>query len=237
MPNEDSLDFEFTDANLFALNRFPGIDRFEGGLRANVGLHSSWTVGSTNIDTLVGQSYRQHVDDSLPPLSGLNKRMSDVVARATITPASWFDLTARTRVSPHNGDIRFADAVASAGVPLLRVSAGYLYSATNPYYLYDQSPASVPPTGYPASYFIPRNELTLSASTQTGPYKLTGYARRDLALSKLVGLGAHGTYEDECFIFDVNFSRRYTSINNDSGGTTLLFMITLKSVGQFGFHG
>jgi LPS-assembly protein len=47
----------------------------------------------------------------------------------------------------------------------------------------------------------------------------------------------HGTYEDECFIFDVNFSRRYTSIDNDNGGTTILFQITLKTVGQFGFHG
>ena len=61
--------------------------------------------------------------------------------------------------------------------------------------------------------------------------------RRNLTLSKLDGIGAHGTYEDECFIFDVNFFRRYTSINNDNGGTTILFQVTLKTVGQFGFHG
>ena len=30
--NEDSLDLEFTDANLFGFNRFPGIDRLEGGV-------------------------------------------------------------------------------------------------------------------------------------------------------------------------------------------------------------
>jgi len=34
VPNEDSLDYEFTDANLFSLNHFPGIDRLEGGPRA-----------------------------------------------------------------------------------------------------------------------------------------------------------------------------------------------------------
>ena len=50
-------------------------------------------------------------------------------------------------------------------------------------------------------------------------------------------IGARGTYEDECFIFDVDYIRRYTSINGDSGGTTILFEITLKTVGQFGFHG
>ncbi len=237
IPNEDSLDFEFTDANLFAINRFPGIDRFEGGLRANVGLHAEWTVGGTDIDTLIGQSYREHLDKSLPLLSGLNNHVSDVVARATITPASWFDMTARTRVDPRNGDIRFADAVMSAGNPLFRPNLGYFYSSTNPYFLFDQSPATVPPTGYPASYFIPRDEITLGASSAYGPYKFSGYVRRDLTLSKLVGIGAHGTYEDECFIFDVNFFRRYTSINNDHGGTTILFQVTLKTVGQFGFHG
>ena len=44
IPNEDSLDFEFTDQNLFSLNRFPGIDRLEGGARANVGLHTALTT-------------------------------------------------------------------------------------------------------------------------------------------------------------------------------------------------
>ena len=237
IPNEDGLDFEFTDANLFSINRFPGVDRFEGGARANVGLHANWMMGATNIDALVGQSYKEHVDKSTPLLSGLNHHVSDIVARTTITPVSWFDLTARTRVDPRNSSIRFADGVASGGVPLLRLSAGYLYSSTNPYFLFDQSPTTVLPTGYPPSYFKPRNELTIGASTQYGSYKLSGYARRDLETSRMVGIGAHGTYEDECFIFDVNFFKRYTSINNDTGGTTLLFQITLKTVGQFGFHG
>ena len=238
IPNEDSLDFEFSDQNLFSINRFPGVDRFEGGLRANVGLHTNWVVGGTTIDTLVGQSYSEHNDAKVYPLlSGLNRQVSDVVARASITPASWFDLTARTRVDPHNGDIRFVDTLASAGAPLLRLSAGYLYSATNPYFLYDQAPSTVPPTGYPASYFVPRDEVTVGAASQYGSYKFAGYVREDLTLHKLVSVGARGTYEDEGFIFDVNFSHRYTSINNDDGGTTLLFQITLKTVGQFGFHG
>ena len=32
IPNEDSLDLQFTDQNLFSINKFPGIDREEGGL-------------------------------------------------------------------------------------------------------------------------------------------------------------------------------------------------------------
>ncbi len=255
IPNEDSLDFEFTDANLFSLNRFPGIDRQEGGLRANVGLHGMWTAGSALFDGLVGQSYREHRDQTFFPLSGLNRRVSDIVARATVSPNSYFDITARTRYDPFSSAIRFGDAVASVGVPALRVGAGYFYSATNPYTLYDPFFVSLPGNaasfyapvarsvnynsgrGLPPSYFIPRNEITLNASTQRGPYKLSGYVRDDLVLHKLVNVGAHASYEDECFIFDVNFFRQYTTINNDTGSTAVLFQITLKTVGQFGFHG
>lgn len=237
IPNEDSLDFEFSDANLFAINRFGGYDRFEGGLRANVGVHGSWVVDGVNVDALVGQSYKNHTDNSLPPLSGLNRRVSDVVSRVAVTPASWLDIQARSRVDPFAGDLRFADVLASAGKPIFRPTLGYLYSATNPYYLYDQSPLTQLPGGYPSSYFSPRNEITVGASSQYGEYKVSGYVRRDLHQSRFDAVGLRGTYEDECFIFDVNFYKRYTSINNDSGGTTVLFTITLKTVGQFGFHG
>ncbi len=219
IPNEDSLDMEFTDANLFSINRFPGIDRTEGGLRANVGVHGNWQIGSGSVDAVVGQVYREHVDQSFPLKSGLNRHVSDVVARTTFTPSNWLDLTARTRVDPRNGNIGFADAIASAGQPLLRLSAGYLYSSTNPYFLFDQAPSTLPPTGYPASYFIPRDEVTLGFSTQRGPYKLSSTVTRDLTTSKLDSIGAVASYEDECFVFDVNFNKRYTSIDNDNGGT------------------
>src|SRR5208283_658306 len=42
IPNEDSLDQELTDANLFALNRFSGVDRLEGGIRVSAALHGAW---------------------------------------------------------------------------------------------------------------------------------------------------------------------------------------------------
>ena len=48
--------------------------------------------------------------------------------------------------------------------------------------------------------------------------------------------GRGRTYENECLIFDVNAFKRYTQIDNDNGSTTILFEITLKTVGQFGFH-
>ncbi len=229
IPNEDSLDFDFTDQNLFSLNRFPGLDRLEGGIRANVALHLNWTVGGAQVDGLVGQSFRSHKDDTFPVGSGLENRASDIVTRTTVSPAPWFDLTGRTRLDHKSGNVRFADAVGTAGTALLRVSAGYLYSAVNPYFLYDQPLV-------PASYFQHRNEATVSASTQFDRYRASAYVRRDLTLAKLSNAGVHAAYEDECFIFDVSYNRRYTSLNGDNGASTILFQVTLKTVGQFGLN-
>lgn len=230
IPNEDSLDFEFTDQNLFALNRYPGIDRLEGGVRANVGLHVNWTVGTAVLDGLIGQSFRSHLDGTFPVGSGLNTRSSDIVSKLSFSPAQWLDITGRSRIDHNNGNVRFADGVASVGGPALRVGAGYLYSSTNPYALYDTNII-------PTNYFQHRNEVSLNASTQfLSHYKLSAYARRDLNLSKMTAIGLHASYEDECSIFDVNFNKRYTALNGDNGATIILFQITLKTVGQFGYH-
>ena len=142
------------------------------------------------IDGLVGQSYREHQDNSFPLDSGLDKRMSDVVARVTFVPSAYLDLTARTRVNPRNGTVNFVDAIASGGVPKLRLNAGYLYANTNPYFLYDQSPSSVPPTGYPASYFIPRNEVNGRRLLAIRQLQAERLREADMQLSKLVSVGA-----------------------------------------------
>ncbi len=232
IPNEDSLDLEFTDQNLFAFNRFPGIDRLEGGVRANMGLHGAWYLNGTSFDGLVGQVFRTTEDNNFAVTSGLHDKVSDIVGRATFAPTDWLDFTYRTRIDHRNGVTRMADAIGSVGGPRLRVNAGYLYTTYDPYNFYDQPP---PP---PAStdFFIPRNEITLGATSSWGHYRLAAYGRRDLATNQMVALGLDGAYEDECFIFDIRFNRRYTSYNGDSGATTILFQLTFKTIGQFGFR-
>jgi LPS-assembly protein len=86
-------------------------------------------------------------------------------------------------------------------------------------------------------YYTPRNEVSGGVSLKYGHFKLTGDARRDLATGQMDSVGGHVNYEDECTIFDIFVYRRYTSINGDSGNTTILFTITLKTVGQFGITG
>jgi LPS-assembly protein len=231
-PNEDSLDFEFTDANLFGFNRFTGTDLLDGGVRANVGLHAAWYLGGTTFDGLVGQSYRTNKDNIFPVASGLHDQVSDIVARGTFTPNKWLDLTYRTRMDKTTLATHFAEALTSVGVDKFRLSGGYIYTNFNPFTYYDQ-PAP-PPTGN--GYYFPRNEVSLGVSSKWGDYRFNGYARRDLATNQMVAVGADAIYEDECFIFDFRLFRRYTSINGDNGSTTVLFLVTFKTIGQFGYR-
>jgi LPS-assembly protein len=230
IPNEDSLNSDFTDANLFALNRFPGIDRLEGGPRVNVALHGAWYFGQgSSVDALIGQGYRLNKDNAFPAGSGLADTATDVVSHLAVTVNKYLDVTTRQRFNRRTGQVQYADVLASAGTDLLRVNAGYLYSVNNPYLLYDSASP-------PASAYLPRNEVTLGATSKIGDWKVRGWGRRDVRTNQMVGLGTGATYEDECFVFDVSFFRRYTSINGDHGASTILFQITLKTVGQFGFH-
>jgi LPS-assembly protein len=230
IPNEDSLDQEFTDATLFSLNRFPGVDRLEGGMRANVALHAAWYLPSgAVIDAQVGQAYKAQRDSTFLPGSGLERTASDIVSHISFAPNSWIDLTSRQRFDNRTMQPRFVDASASFGPSWLKFNGGYLYSVTNPFAFYDTAATT-------ALASQPRNEVTLGATTKIGNWSFRASGRRDVRQNKMVALGLGTSYEDECFIFDVSFFRRYTSIDNDRGSSTILFQLTFKTVGQFGFH-
>jgi LPS-assembly protein len=151
------------------------------------------------------------------------------VARTTFAPIPQFDVTARGRFDQRTLNVNFADATATAGTDALRLTGGYLYSNSNLFSYYDSLPANFVNT--------PRHEVSAGATAKLGAWKFRGNVQRDIYLRKFVGLNAGATYEDECFIFDVSYYRRYTSLLADGGDSGVLFSVTLKTVGEFGFHG
>lgn len=235
-PNEDSFDWDLSDQNLFGFNRLGGVDRLEGGSRATVALHTAWYLGGASLDGMIGQSYRTTTLTWLPEVSGLRDNVSDIVGHLSFTPTSWFDTTYRFRFDHRTWDNRESDVTTSVGKPILRVTAGYLYTSFDPYYYYSQANSAftaLPPVGSP--FFTPRNEISLGASSTWGQYRFSGFARRDLALNQMVAVGADAAYENECLIVDMKFYRRYTDLNGQGSSTTLLIQFTFKTIGQFGF--
>jgi LPS-assembly protein len=232
IPNEDSLEFEFSDANLFGFNRFNGVDRLEGGTRLNAALHGAWYLKGTLLDGLVGQSYQTGTDNLFPVGSGLHDSVSDIVARASFSPAPWLDLTYRTRLDKQTLNTRMGDATMTLGTNKLRLVGGYLYSTFDPFFFYD-TPTPPPPT---SGFFAPRNEATALLTSAWGHYRFSLSARRNLSTNQMVYYGATVAYEDECFIVDVRFNRRFTTLLGDNGSTALLVFFTFKTIGQVGYR-
>ncbi|MEM6617711.1 MAG: LPS assembly protein LptD [Pseudomonadota bacterium] len=96
-PNEDSTQLEFEETNLFSLNRFPGFDRSERGLRANVGLTykridpAGWSWGVT-----AGRVFRQRDLGQFGAGTGLAGKQSDYVTAITFNYLDKVDFINRT---------------------------------------------------------------------------------------------------------------------------------------------
>ena len=58
IPNEDARSVDLGDSNLFALNRFPGYDRWEDASRITYGFDWSLERNNISIASTIGQSYR-----------------------------------------------------------------------------------------------------------------------------------------------------------------------------------
>lgn len=132
IPDEDSLAFKFDDTNLFSLNRFPGYDRYEGGRRFNLGtrITADWGRGR-NASFLIGRTYRTEPDPNFAPGSGIEKRASDWVTSATLTPIAGLTFFSRSRLDGDNLDIRREDAGVNFNLPRLNGTVRYLYDASN----------------------------------------------------------------------------------------------------------
>lgn len=229
IPNEDSLDLEYSDANLFDLNRYPGIDRLEGGSRVDYALHAAWYLpGGQIIDGIAGQSYRFHKDNVYLPESGLTDNISDIVARATVVPTPYLNFTYRTRLSHDDLGARMIDATTTVGTHALNFSGGYLYTNTNPYTLYDQPVI-------PTAYFTPRKEFTANVSAVYGAYNFSAGTQRNLQTGKFDEASFNAGWQNECAGVNLLFYDRFTSFNLDNGDTTVLVQFTFKTLGNVGF--
>ncbi len=236
IPNEDSLDLEFSDANLFSLNRYPGIDRLEGGSRVDYALHAAWYLpGGATLDGLFGQSYRFHRDNNYLPGSGLTDNVSDYVGRFTIAPTPWFNVAYRTRLDHKSVRARMIDATANFGTPALNISGGYLYTSTNPYVLYDTASTTVLNLNPPAGYFVPRHEITLNAGASFGQWSVTAGVQRNLQSGQFDNASFNAGWQNDCFGISLNFSKRFTSYNLDKGNTIVLIQFSFKTLGDIGF--
>lgn len=227
IPNEDSIDFEFSDANLFSLNRFAGRDRQEGGTRVDYAMRGAWYFPNGGmLEGLVGQSYRFERDGG--PFyagSGLENRASDYVGRLRLMPVPWLEFLGRGRFDATTGERRMIDVSSSATLGRTTLTGGYLYTTAAPY---------VTPVRN-------REEVYAGVNHRIGQnWRVSAFGRYGLDTGRPVLAAATAAYEDDCLTIDVRFIRRFAEdpVTNRqySANTMLLFRVTLRTVADFGFR-
>lgn len=218
IPNEDSREFEFDDTNLFARNRFSGVDRVEGGPRVNYGL--KWGAygakgGSTTV--LVGQTARPKTDDTFPDGSGLDDRLSDIVGRLQVRPGRYVDLLYRTRLDKDNLAANRNEATVTVGNRSLSARLGYVFAR-----------------GITGSQFATtREELNAGVTSQISRYWRGGFSFvRDLKNDDLRSLAVTAIYEDECLIVNTIGARTFYEDRDLKSDDSIILRIMLKTLGE-----
>jgi LPS-assembly protein len=220
IPNEDSQAVEIDVNNLISTNRFPGIDRVEGGTRFNYGLDwEAFTAVGYSARAFLGQSYRLHTDDSFPVGSGFREKLSDVVADLNLQFAPWLDIGYRTRFDVENRTFRRNEVWFGGGVPALSLGGTYVFFA-------DQEDGE----------FEGRQEINLTVQSQlTRFWRGRVFGLRDLAEEQTqLTFGIGFTYEDECFLLDGSWTRERFRDRDLEPDNAFLVRVGLKTLGEGG---
>jgi LPS-assembly protein len=231
IPNEDARSVDLEDSNLFALNRFPGYDRWEDGARVTYGVDWGADLPGIAVRTTIGQSYRLDSKPSiLPSGTGLTGRFSDVVGRTTVKIGRKLNLVHRFRLDKDNLAVRRNEIDAVVGGRQTYATLGYLRLDRN-----------IDPA---LEDLRDREEIRLGGRVKFARYwsifgstviDLT--SRREDPFSNADGyepvrhrLGI--TYDDDCIEIGVTWRRDYDAIGDFKKGNTFLFRVALKNLGR-----
>jgi LPS-assembly protein len=231
IPNEDARSIDLEDSNLFALNRFPGYDRWEDASRITYGFEWSLERPNLSIDTTIGQSYRL-VDRPgiFPQGTGLTDRLSDVVGRTNIRYGRLLELTHRFRVDKDNFAVRRNEIDLTIGTTQTYAQVGYLKLNRN-----------VDPT---IEDLRDVEELRLAGRVLITRYwSVFGAAVVDLTDKKEDPFSlADGwepvkerlgiQYEDECLQIGLTWKRDYERIGTFRTGNSIGLHLAFKGIGR-----
>ena len=227
LPNEDAQSLVFDASNLFAVDKFSGYDRIEGGGRANVGVQTTTQFdrgGSINV--LFGQSYQLFGLNSYAVKdatntgldSGLATQRSDYVASVSYSPNRTYTFSTRARIDEATTNVNRFEAEGRATFDRWSVSMLYGNYAAQP----------------ELGYLTRREGLLGGASVKVAAnWVVSGAARWDLEANKINQYIVGAGYVDDCFVLAANYVTSY----NYSAGTapptlnhTFMLQIGLRTI-------
>ena len=231
VPNEDARAVDLEDSNLFALNRFPGYDRFEDSTRFTWGLDYALYLPGFSIDANIGQSYRISSRPTLfPDGTGLTDRVSDIVGRTVIRFRDFVSFTHRYRLDKDGLAVRRNELDLTLGSRATYFQLGYLRLNRN--------------IGPALEDLQDREEARVGARVQIARFwSVSGSTLIDLTdrnedpLSLADGfepvrhrLGV--TYEDDCLRLGLTWKRDYATTGDAAKGNSYLLTLAFKNLGR-----
>jgi len=124
--NEDAITMQYDHTSMFLADRFTGLDRYEGGTRADLGVtYSLFGRNGGFIRASAGQSVHLAGQNSFVDGSGLADDESDFVGAVVFQPWNEFSLSYEARVKDDFS--AFARQEASASLSFDRISASLSY--------------------------------------------------------------------------------------------------------------
>jgi LPS-assembly protein len=231
IPNEDARAVDLEDSNLFALNRFPGYDRWEDGSRVTYGLDYAFDAPGWSVTANVGQSYRlTNTNTLLPDGTGLSSKVSDIVGRTTVRYRDFVSVSHRYRLDKDNLQPRRNEIDATIGSRSTYATIGYLRLNRN--------------IGPLLEDLRDREEVRVGGRVQISKFiSLFGSAVVDLTdraedpLSSADGyepirhrLGI--AYTDECLDLGLTWRRDYDTTGDARAGNSYLLRLVFRGLGR-----
>lgn len=229
VPNEDARAIDLEDSNLFALNRFPGYDRVEDGLRFTYGLDWQWQGRAVRIKTTVGQSVRLSNQVTIVPEgTGIASRTSDIVGRTEVRFRDVIKFTHRFRLDKDNLAVRRNELDATVGSSRTYFELGYLRLNRDITQVEDLQD---------------REELRLAGRVAfarywsvfaSGTFNLTD--RQEDPLNSADGFQPLRTrlgvaYRDDCIEVALTWRRDYEATGDAAKGNTIQLHLALRNLG------
>ncbi|MET3585982.1 LPS-assembly protein [Pseudorhizobium tarimense] len=225
LPNEDAQSFVFDATNLFERDKFSGLDRIEGGTRANVGLRYTGSFDNgIGLRGIFGQSFHlagqnSFATDDLVNVganSGLESDRSDYVGMAGIDLPQGFSLSAGARFDQDTFEVQRTDAEFSYTTARLSGSLIYTQIEAQPEYGSSDDTDLLQSS---SSFRINEN------------WSVAGSAIWDLNDQEVIRRGVGLTYADECTIFTVAYSDERADATN-ANDWTVTARVTFRTLGE-----
>jgi LPS-assembly protein len=194
IPDQDSIDFQFDETNLFQVDKSAGFDLLDSGQRLNVG--GRFTMQDDDgffLSALVGREFRAEPDPSLPFRTGLSGTESDWILAANSTPISGVNFFTRWRIDTNTYGINYMETGVDWKTSRFDGQISYIQEAIDPDGLPEKD------LDFRGEFFIWKN------------WGLSAYGAREFQTGHWQEEDFGVVYRDQCIRVEILYTRNDTT--------------------------